>query len=82
MRNEAKKDYLHPITGIRNHNNNKGKRATQKHSVATQQGKKQKSPSVVRLVSRDPWVPKKTNNKQDTAPPNVHQQTCADSLHS
>lgn len=54
MRDEAEKITRNPITGIRNHNNNKEKERTQKRSLATQQGKKQKSPSVVRLVSRGP----------------------------
>jgi hypothetical protein len=63
-----------PITGIRNHKN---KTETPKHPLQPKRSKAE-SPSVVRwsAVTRRPEP--QENNKQDTALPNVHQQTCAE----
>lgn len=66
------KDYLHPSLVFATIKIKRQPRT----SLATQKAKKQNPPSVVRwsAVTRRP-EPQENNNKQDTTPPNVHQQT-------
>lgn len=62
MRDKAKKDYLHPSLVFATIIVIKKKRT--QNIPRNPEGKKQKSPSVVRLVSRDPWARTRKNQQQ------------------